>query len=120
MEGFGVHTFRFINAKGVSHFVKFHWKPKLGKHALAWDEAQKIAGKDPDFHRRRGHDVDEEAGEQGPQTSRLKPPPPDERRAVHGPLSDVGEIRRGEFALYLHFSTQPSSLNTFQIAIEWP
>jgi catalase len=52
MEGFGVHTFRFINARGASHFVKFHWRPKLGKHALAWDEAQKIAGKDPDFHRR--------------------------------------------------------------------
>jgi catalase len=52
MEGFGVHTFRFINARGVAHFVKFHWKPKLGKHCLAWDEAQKIAGKDPDFHRK--------------------------------------------------------------------
>ncbi|MBG9389284.1 catalase [Caenimonas aquaedulcis] len=52
MEGFGVHTFRFINARGASHFVKFHWKPKLGKHGLAWDEAQKIAGKDADFHRR--------------------------------------------------------------------
>ncbi len=52
MEGFGVHTFRFVNARGVAHFVKFHWKPKLGKHALVWDEAQKIAGKDPDFHRR--------------------------------------------------------------------
>jgi catalase len=47
-----VHTFRLVNARGVSHFVKFHWKPKLGKHALAWDEAQKLAGKDPDFHRR--------------------------------------------------------------------
>jgi catalase len=52
MEGFGVHTFRFVNARGVSHFVKFHWRPKLGKHALAWDEAQQIAGRDPDFHRR--------------------------------------------------------------------
>ena len=52
MEGFGVNTFRLVNAKGDSHFVKFHWKPKLGKHALVWDEAQKIAGKDPDFHRR--------------------------------------------------------------------
>ncbi|MBC7468385.1 MAG: catalase, partial [Ramlibacter sp.] len=52
MEGFGVHAFRFVNARGVAHFVKFHWKPKLGKHALVWDEAQKIAGKDPDFHRR--------------------------------------------------------------------
>lgn len=52
MEGFGVHTFRFINARGDSHFVKFHWKPKLGVHGLAWDEAQKIAGKDADFHRR--------------------------------------------------------------------
>jgi len=52
MEGFGVHTFRLINAKGVSHFVKFHWKPLLGIHSVAWDEAQNISGKDPDFHRR--------------------------------------------------------------------
>ena len=52
MEGFGIHAFRFINAHGESHFVKFHWKPKLGVHGLAWDEAQKIAGKDSDFHRR--------------------------------------------------------------------
>ncbi|MHB1124795.1 MAG: catalase [Ramlibacter sp.] len=52
MEGFGVHTFRFVNAKGASHFVKFHWRPKLGRHALLWDEAQKLAGRDPDFHRR--------------------------------------------------------------------
>jgi len=52
MEGFGVHTFRFINAQGRAHFVKFHWKPVLGAHSLVWDEAQKIAGKDPDFHRR--------------------------------------------------------------------
>ncbi|WP_096662261.1 catalase [Polaromonas sp. AET17H-212] len=52
MEGFGVHTFRFINARGDAHFVKFHWKPKLGVHGLAWDEAQKIAGKDADYHRR--------------------------------------------------------------------
>lgn len=52
MEGFGVHTFRFINDKGVASFVKFHWKPLLGVHSVAWDEAQKISGKDPDFHRR--------------------------------------------------------------------
>lgn len=52
MEGFGVHTFRFVNAEGVAHFVKFHWKPVLGAHSLVWDEAQKINGKDPDFHRR--------------------------------------------------------------------
>ncbi len=52
MEGFGVHTFRLVNAQGRSHFVKFHWKPVLGVHSLVWDEAQKIAGKDPDFHRR--------------------------------------------------------------------
>lgn len=52
MEGFGVHTFRFINEQGDSHFVKFHWKPKLGTHAVVWDEAQQISGKDPDFHRR--------------------------------------------------------------------
>ena len=52
MEGFGVHTFRLINADGVSSFVKFHWKPLLGVHAVAWNEAQKISGTDPDFHRR--------------------------------------------------------------------
>ena len=52
MEGFGVHTFRFVNAQGKSTFVKFHWKPLLGTHSLAWDEAQILAGKDPDFHRR--------------------------------------------------------------------
>jgi len=52
MEGFGVHTFRFINADHKSHFVKFHWKPKLGTHAVVWDEALKISGNDPDFHRR--------------------------------------------------------------------
>lgn len=52
MEGFGVHTFRFVNADGRAHFVKFHWKPLLGSHALSWDEAQRLAGKDPDFHRR--------------------------------------------------------------------
>ncbi|TCM96864.1 catalase [Paenibacillus sp. BK033] len=51
MEGFGVHTFRLVNAAGRSHFVKFHWKPVLGMHALVWDEAQQIAGKNPDFHR---------------------------------------------------------------------
>ena len=52
MEGFGVHTFRFINDKGKARFVKFHWKPVLGLHSVLWDEAQKISGKDPDFHRR--------------------------------------------------------------------
>ncbi|MFK3961852.1 catalase [Guptibacillus hwajinpoensis] len=51
MEGFGVHTFRFVNAKGEARFIKFHWKPKLGVHSLVWDEAQKISGKDADFHR---------------------------------------------------------------------
>ncbi len=52
MEGFGVHTFRFVNTEGKACFVKFHWKPLLGVHSVAWDEAQKISGKDPDFHRR--------------------------------------------------------------------
>ncbi|GJH39211.1 catalase HPII [Paraburkholderia hospita] len=52
MEGFGVHTFRFVNAKGVSRLVKLHWRPVLGSYSLLWDEAQKLAGKDPDFHRR--------------------------------------------------------------------
>jgi catalase len=52
MEGFGVHTFRLINEAGKSVFVKFHWKPLLGVHSVAWDEAQIISGKDADFHRR--------------------------------------------------------------------
>jgi len=52
MEGFGVHTFRFINDKGKARFVKFHWKPLQGLYSVVWDEAQKISGKDPDFHRR--------------------------------------------------------------------
>lgn len=52
IEGFGVHTFKFINAEGKATFVKFHWKPKLGVHSVAWNEAQKISGFDSDFHRR--------------------------------------------------------------------
>ncbi|MBY5321844.1 catalase [Rhizobium leguminosarum] len=52
MEGFGVHTFRFVNAADESTFVKFHWKPKLGLQSVAWNEAVKINGADPDFHRR--------------------------------------------------------------------
>lgn len=52
MQGFGVHTFRLINARNESVFCKFHWKPLLGTHSLVWDEAVKISGADPDFHRR--------------------------------------------------------------------
>jgi len=52
MEGFGIHTFRLINAAGKSVFIKWHWKPVKGVHSLVWDESQKIAGKDADFHRR--------------------------------------------------------------------
>ena len=52
MQGFGVHTFRLIAADGSSHFVKFHWRPLAGTHSLDWDEAVKISGADPDFHRR--------------------------------------------------------------------
>jgi catalase len=52
MQGFGVHTFRFVNVHGQGTFVKFHWRPLLGTHSLVWDEAQAIAGKDPDFNRR--------------------------------------------------------------------
>jgi catalase len=52
MEGFGVHTFRLVNAQGKSTFVKFHWKPKLGLQSVAWNEAVKINGADPDYHRR--------------------------------------------------------------------
>ena len=52
MDGFGVNTFRFVNAEGKGRFVKFHWRPILGVHSLVWDETQRIAGKDPDFNRR--------------------------------------------------------------------
>lgn len=52
MEGFGVHTFRLVNADGETSLVKFHWKPRLGVHSLVWEEAQIAAGVDPDFHRR--------------------------------------------------------------------
>ena len=52
MQGFGVHTFRLVNANGESHFVKFHWTPKQGTHSVVWDEAVRISGADPDFHRR--------------------------------------------------------------------
>ncbi|MDF3287782.1 catalase [Streptomyces silvisoli] len=52
MQGFGVHTFRFVNAEGRGTFVKFHWKPLLGVNSLVWDEAQIAAGRDPDFNRR--------------------------------------------------------------------
>src|SRR5450755_2607305 len=52
MEGFGVNTFRLVNSSGKTHFVKFHWRPVLGTAAVLWDEAVKINGADPDFHRR--------------------------------------------------------------------
>ena len=52
MEGFGIHSFRLVNAEGASTFVKFHWRPKLGLQSTLWDEAVKISGADPDFHRR--------------------------------------------------------------------
>jgi catalase len=52
MQGFGVHTFRFVTAEGASTFVKFHWRPIAGTHSLDWDEAVKIMGADADFHRR--------------------------------------------------------------------
>ena len=52
MQGFGVNTYRLVNSEGDSHFVKFHWSPKAGTHSLVWDEAVKISGADPDFHRR--------------------------------------------------------------------
>ncbi|VXB13136.1 catalase [Brevundimonas sp. G8] len=52
MEGFGVNTFRLLNAEGEATLVKFHWRPKLGTQSTCWDEAVKIAGADPDYHRR--------------------------------------------------------------------
>ncbi|KZP01018.1 catalase-domain-containing protein [Calocera viscosa TUFC12733] len=60
MNGFGVHSFILVNAEGKRHFVKFHFKPKLGVHSLVWDEALKLAGQDPDFHRRDMYDAIED------------------------------------------------------------
>ena len=57
MDGFGVHTFRFVNDEGKGTFVKLHWKPKLGVHSLVWEEAQMIAGNDPDFNRKDLYDA---------------------------------------------------------------
>ena len=57
MEGFGVHTFRLVNSEGSTSLVKFHWKPRLGVHSLTWEEAQLLAGTDPDFHRRDLYDA---------------------------------------------------------------
>ncbi|KAJ9107044.1 hypothetical protein QFC19_002913 [Naganishia cerealis] len=57
MQGFGIHTWRLINAEGKSTFVKFHFTPELGTHSLVWDEALKLAGQDPDFHRRDLYDA---------------------------------------------------------------
>ena len=57
MEGFGVHTFRLVNAEGAATFVKFHWRPRLGVQSTLWDEAVKISGADPDYHRRDLHDA---------------------------------------------------------------
>ncbi|HVH94155.1 MAG TPA: catalase, partial [Nocardioidaceae bacterium] len=57
MEGFGVHTFRLVNAEGGTALAKFHWKPRLGVHSLTWEEAQMLAGIDPDFHRRDLYDA---------------------------------------------------------------
>lgn len=52
VEGFGIHTYRLVNAEGKGHFVRFHWKPVYGKSSLIWDEAQILTGRDPDFHRK--------------------------------------------------------------------
>jgi catalase len=62
IEGFGVHSFRLVNAAGDSTFVKFHWRPKLGLQSTIWDEAVKIAGADPDFHRRDMFEAIESGG----------------------------------------------------------
>jgi catalase len=57
MEGFGIHTFELVNAKGRVHFVKFHWKPKLGVQSTLWDEALKLQAADNDYHRRDLHEA---------------------------------------------------------------
>ncbi|MCW2859831.1 MAG: catalase, partial [Actinoallomurus sp.] len=99
MEGFGVHTFRLVNAKGATALVKFHWKPIAGMHSLVREEAQIAAGADPDFHRRdmaegieAGAPLEYELGLQ------LLPEGPGEPRllveAVSGPTSRRGQPER--------------------------
>ena len=57
IEGFGVHSFRLVNTDGEAIFVKFHWRPRLGMQSTTWDEAVKISGADPDYHRRDLYDA---------------------------------------------------------------
>ena len=76
MEGFGVHTFRLYNEAGKTTLVKFHWKPAAGVHSLVWEEAQKLGGIDPDFHRRDLWDAIESGPEpSGTSGSRSSPTP---------------------------------------------
>jgi len=77
IEGFGVNTFRLVNAEGQARFVKFHWRPKLGAQSVLWDEAVKINGADPDFHRRELWEAIE-AGE----TPNLRPTEPEPQQAL--------------------------------------
>ena len=95
MEGFGVHTFRLVNAEdGSTTLVKFHWKPVAGVHCLVWEESQKLGGIDPDFHRRDLWDAIEtgalprvgprraaHARHRGPDVRGHRPARPDEARA---------------------------------------
>lgn len=82
MEGFGVNTFRMVNAAGESSLVKFHWKPKLGVHSLVWEEAQIVNGMDPDYHRRDLADaIESGAYRNGSWASRRSRTPPRTRRS---------------------------------------
>ena len=92
MEGFGVHTFRLVNASGRTSLVKFHWKPVLGAHSLVWDEAQRISGKDPDFHRRDLWDAIE-CGQYPEYELGLQIMDEDQQLAGHSPGGGVDELR---------------------------
>ena len=85
MQGFGVHTFRLVNAAGESRFVKFHWRPLAGTHSLTWDEAVKISGADPDFHRRDLWEAIEFGGLSG---IRIRP------ADIHGGTGRAFQLRR--------------------------
>lgn len=92
MQGFGVNTFRFVNAKGEGTFVKFHWTPTLGVHSLIWEKCRRVAGKDPDFNRRDLWDAIE-AG-QYPEWELGVPLVPEIGSALTGPAGCGFESRR--------------------------
>ena len=95
MEGFGVNTFRLVDAKGASTFIKCHWRPMLGTQSVVWDEAMKICGADQDFHRRDLFDAIQ-AGEFPAYELALQPLPEDEADELDFDILDATKLIREE------------------------